>query len=338
MTLRVLIPLAGLPLFASLLLLTSPAPAGEPAPEGVKAPAAEKAFPPPGSRRVLFLGDSITFAGHYVAMIDARLIQAHGKRHWQIVNLGLPSETCSGLSEPDHPYPRPNVHERLDRALSKFKPDVVVACYGMNDGIYYPFSDQRFAAYQKGIDAIISKVKAAGAKLVLMTPPPFDPLPLKKKGKLRAADADTFAWFAIYENYDDVLTRYADWIIGQSNRVEMVIDLHTPVARYVANRRKQEPDFTMSPDGVHLNRGGHALIAKAILKAWGYKAPANDDEKLLKVVEQRELLLRNAWLSHVGHKRPGVKAGLALDEANAKAAELDRQIDAIVEGARPLER
>ena len=31
-----------------------------------------------------------------------------------IVNLGLGSETVSGLSEPDHPYPRPDLHERID--------------------------------------------------------------------------------------------------------------------------------------------------------------------------------------------------------------------------------
>jgi hypothetical protein len=203
----------------------------------------------------------------------------------------------------------------------------------MNDGIYYPFSEGRFKAYQQGIGALIQKVKAGGAKLVLMTPPPFDPLPLKTKGKLRSADAEKFAWFAIYEGYDDVMTRYAAWIMRQSDQVDMVIDLHAPVKKYVGHQRKQDPQFTMSPDGVHLNREGHALIAKEILKRWGYDAPVAN-EKLATLVEQRELLLRDAWLSHVGHKRPGVINGLPIDEARSKATELDKRIDALVRDAK----
>ncbi|MDP6446091.1 MAG: SGNH/GDSL hydrolase family protein, partial [Pirellulaceae bacterium] len=137
--------------------------------------AAEPPFPA-NAKRVLFLGDSITHAGGYIVWIETQLRLAYPELQPQFINLGLPSETCSGLSEPDHPFPRPDVHERLDRALTKVKPDVVVACYGMNDGIYYPFAAERFEAYQNGINKLIAKVNASGAKLILMTPPPFDPL------------------------------------------------------------------------------------------------------------------------------------------------------------------
>jgi len=292
--------------------------------------AAEPKFLPTDAKRVLFLGDSITYAGHYVASVDARLRVEHPNRNIEVLNLGLPSETCSGLSEPDHPYPRPNVHERLSRALAKFKPDVVVACYGMNDGIYYPFSEDRFAKYKKGIGAIIKKVKATGAKLVLMTPPAFDPLPLKQQGKLRPAGSEKFAWFAIYEGYDDVLTKYSAWIMQQGKRVDLLIDLHTPVIEYVAQKRKTNPKFTMSPDGVHVNREGHAVISKAILKAWGYGGPSPVKEKFAQLVEQREVLLRDGWLTYVGHKRPNTKVGLSLENAKPKIAELERQISGLL--------
>jgi len=292
--------------------------------------AESKQFPPAEAHRVLFLGDSITFAGHYVALIDARLRVEHPGRQLELLNLGLPSETCTGLSEPDHPFPRPDVHERLARALARVKPDVVVICYGMNDGIYYPFDKQRFAAYQDGIGKLMSAVKATGAKLVLMTPPPFDPLPLRKKKKLRPAGAEKYAWFAIYENYDDVLDRYAQWIRQQADRVDVLVDLRTPVLQYVARRRRDDPEFSMSPDGVHLNREGHRVLADAILKAWGYSKPRSQDQALLELVEQREVLLRDAWLTHVGHKRPGVKAGLPLPQAQSQAAKLNSKIDALV--------
>lgn len=296
----------------------------------VYAVADDERFPPSDSNRILFVGDSITYAGHYVAMVEACLRVAEPDRAWKIVNLGLPSETCTGLSEPSHPFPRPNVHERLERALRKFKPDVVVACYGMNDGIYHPFSEERFAAYQEGINELISKVDAAGATLVLMTPPPFDPVALKDKGSLQPANASEFVWTAIYEDYDAVLKRYSAWILDQRDRVEMVIDLRTPVERYLAERRKTEPDFSFSPDGVHMNSAGHRVLANAILADWGYGVGIPDNENLLRLVERRELILRDAWLSHVGHQRPGVKDGLPLNEANTGADTLLDEINTLI--------
>jgi lysophospholipase L1-like esterase len=284
-------------------------------------------YPPAACKRILFLGDSITYAGHYVARVDAFLRAARPDVQWEILNLGLPSETCTGLSEPDHPFPRPDVHERLERALQKYKPDLVVACYGMNDGIYYPFSEERFAAYQKGIGRLIDTVRSTDARLVLMTPPPFDPLPLKLKGNLRPRDAEKFAWFAIYEDYDDVMRQYAAWLRTQADRVDMVVDLHTPVSEFVLAKRKTEREFSMSPDGVHLNRQGHDLLAETILRTWGYPTDQSLPPRLLELAEQREVLLRDAWLSHVGHKRPGTKAGPPLDEATTKAAELEKLMD-----------
>jgi lysophospholipase L1-like esterase len=130
-------------------------------------------------QRVVFLGDSNTAGGKFVAYLDAYLCTRFPDKKFELVNLGLPSETVSGLSEPDHPFPRPNVHDRIDRALELAKPDVVVICYGMNDGIYHPFDDARFKSFKDGTTKLVEKVEKAGAKVVLMTPAPFDPKPLK---------------------------------------------------------------------------------------------------------------------------------------------------------------
>jgi lysophospholipase L1-like esterase len=287
----------------------------------------EPAFPLK-AKQILFLGDSITHAGHYISLIEAQLVLASENPPPELINLGLPSETCSGLSEPDHPFPRPNVHERIDRALAKIKPDVVVACYGMNDGIYHPPSEQRMAAFRSGINKIIDKVHAAGAKLILMTPPAFDALPLKKKGSLLPAGADNYSWKTIYEDYDRVLQQYAGWIVAQADRVEMVIDLHTPVSKYVAAKRKSNPDFTMSPDGVHVNHEGHGVLATAILAAWGLERQIVPDAELMTLISKRQRLMHHAWLSEVGHTRPGVQRGLPMDQAKQQAVQLGKQIHA----------
>lgn len=289
---------------------------------------------PVKARRILFLGDSITHAGGYINLVETQFRLQGISPLPEFINLGLSSETCSGLSEPDHPFPRPDVHERLDRAVAAAKADVVVACYGMNDGIYHPFSEQRFAAYKDGIRRLIKKVHASGAKLVLMTPPPFDAVPLKGQGKLVPAGQEKYAYFAVYENYDNVIKTYADWILQQQNEVDMVIDLHQPIADFLTEKRQVQPSFTAAPDGVHPNEAGHRILAEVILKAWGLKFSKEPSPELMAVMNQRGGILHDAWLSHVGHKRPGVRDGLPLPEAQQKAAALAEQAETLIK-ARP---
>ncbi len=280
------------------------------------------------AKRVLFLGDSITHAGDYITLLETQLrLRGHSPT---LINLGLPSETCSGLSEPDHPFPRPNVHSRIDNALEKVKPDLVVICYGMNDGIYHPFSHDRFRAFQNGIGLIIEKVRSAKAKLVLMTPPAFDPLPMRKQGKLLALGEKKYSWKAIYENYDQVMASYSRWVCEQNHQVDMVIDLHSIFSDYLASKRRSQPAYVLSGDGVHINREGHNVIAKAILRAWGCGDPVDTDASLVTLVERRQKMMHAAWLSEVGHERPGMQTGLPIAEAEKLATEMEKQITARV--------
>ena len=106
-----------LPCIAAVLLALAANAASQPSLDGVK--------------RVIFLGDSITYSGGYVDILEAAARVDHPERAPEFINLGLPSETVSGLSEPGHAggqFPRPTVHERLDRVLAKTKPDLIVAC------------------------------------------------------------------------------------------------------------------------------------------------------------------------------------------------------------------
>ena len=287
----------------------------------------------PGDR-VVFLGDSITAAGHFVSYVEAHLrLQVEGDPV-EVINLGLPSEGCTGLSEPDHPFPRPNVHERLARALEKTRPDVVVACYGMNDGIYYPFSQERFEKYQQGMQQLARAVKKSGARLILLTPPAFDPLPLKLAGKLLPAGAEKYAWFAIYEDYDDVIKKYADWLASQRRLADLVLDVYTPVVNYTVDKRKENPEFVMSPDGVHVNVEGHQVIARGVVEGLGLEWDPMLDEELFGSLEARRTVMHASWLSHVGHKRPGMKPGLPVEEARRSVAELERTITGLVDKSR----
>jgi lysophospholipase L1-like esterase len=228
---------------------------------------------PRDGQRIVFLGDSITAAGGFIRDIEAYLITRFPERHVQIINLGLPSETVTGLTETDHPFPRPDVHDRLARALALTKPDRVVAGYGMNDGIYHPFEEARFAAYRQGIQRLIAAVQASGASLTLLTPGPFEASAIPDK--LRPAGAADYSYKDPYADYDDTLARYGKWLLTLRGDSVEVIDTRSFILAYAESMRKTDPAFHLTGDAIHPGAAGQWLIASALLDAW--KAPAEVD-------------------------------------------------------------
>ncbi len=276
------------------------------------------------AKRVVFLGDSITYAGQYVEFIDAYTATRQPEVKVEIIDIGLPSETVSGLSEEGHAggkFPRPDLHERLDRVLATAKPDLVIACYGMNCGIYMLYDEGRFAKYREGIEKLRAKCKAAGARVIHVTPPTYDE---KRGGK---------------PGYSNTLDRYSEWLVSQRRQGWEVIDIHTPMSRHLAEQRAKDPEFFLAKDGVHCNETGHWIMAKAILQHLGARdiADATDAKamlsnvpkgaEVLKLIQQRQRVLKDAYLTAAGHKRPGMKTGLPIAEAEAKAKEIQVQLD-----------
>jgi lysophospholipase L1-like esterase len=285
----------------------------------------------PDAKRVLFLGDSITASGAYVDDFELHLALAEPARAISVINCGLPSETVSGLSEAGHAggqFPRPDLHERLDRVLALVKPDVVFACYGMNDGIYLTPDPARLAKYREGIERLRAKVTASGAKIILLTPMLFDPLPLKGKTKPAATVKDG----DMYEGYDEVLEQFTAWLLEQRDKAGWeVIDAHGAMKAALADARKKDPAYHFAGDGVHANDAGHHAVSAAIFKY--FKVEGNPDgvanaelRKLQKLIHQRGRILADSYLTTAGHKRPGMSKGLPVAEADAKAAELTKEI------------
>ena len=291
----------------------------------------------PGVKRILFLGDSITYSGQYVDAFETFLFLRFPTRQFKVINVGLPSETVSGLSEDGHAggqFPRPDLHERLDRVLAKTKPDLIFACYGMNDGIYLPFDEGRFAKFRDGIERLRAKAQAAGAQIIHLTPPTFHPLSARNKaaadGKLPAKSLG---------GYNEVLDRYAAWLLEQRAKGWRVIDLHGPMNAFIEEQRKTNPDFVFANDGVHANAAGHALMAEQLIAGlapaeleWWRKNQGGEYFQTTKgkgftdAIRKRGRILADAWLTNTGHTRPGMAKGLPLDEAMTQAAALEKQI------------
>lgn len=279
------------------------------------------------AQRIIMLGDSITYAGSYVANFETWLTLTHAEKKYRLINLGLSSETVSGISEKGHAggrFPRPDLQERLDRILSKTKPDLIFACYGMNCGIYQPLDKKRFNKYQEGIIKLKEKATAAGAKIVFITPPYFDALRNKNKAF-----------------YTEVLKSYSDWLVSQRKNGWHVIDLNSHMAKTLQEKRKKDPEFTYQKDAIHPNEAGHWIMTQPILAWFGDQKSAdckNPKEMVIQqgstpeihqLITQRSQILRNAWLTETEHKRPGVKKGLPMDQAEQKVANITKAINAL---------
>ena len=281
-------------------------------------------------QRVLFLGNSITYSGQYIADIEAYYRLVHPTLQIEWINVGLPSETVSGLSEQGHAdgaFPRPDLHERLERVLRQTQPDLVFANYGMNDGIYQPFDSMRFEKFQSGMLKLHEAVVKQGAKIVHLTPPVYDEVKGGKSG------------------YDDVLDRYSLWLLEQEQAKRwIIVDIHGPMKTYLKEKRRKDPSFHLAADGVHPGDEGHWLIAREILMFLG-ENHANDVESIqatlkdyansgavIQTVREKQQLMRDAWLTATGHVRPGIKEGLPLGEAYEKAAALEMTLDGLMSG------
>lgn len=273
-------------------------------------------------RRVLWLGDSITQDGTYVSYLEYLLEQQDPAFRADLVSVGLGSETMSGLSEDGHgdgEFTRPCVHARLARALDAYRPEIVVACYGMNDGIFQPHDDERMAAFVSGATRLVETCAKAGAQVVLVTPPAFE------------GDAE----------YADVLKRFAAWEVSTPPAgVVAVADLHSAMVAELAERQKHDPTFRFTGDTIHPDQTGHAFMALAILNELGVEIPGMTAEELIDagemdpiwpLVSSRRSIRSSAWLDHIGYTRERTVAPGSGDLAAAetRAADLQSQVDVL---------
>lgn len=218
-----------------------------------------------GGETIVFFGDSITQGGAYVEYVTAFLETRFPDASFRVINAGISSETISGTSETDHNPRRPWAHDRFTRDVAARKPDLIVSCFGMNDGNYHPFEPVRFRKFQQGIRRLIHRVrKETRARLLILTPPPYDPYG-RKAGDPGATE---YGYKFPSMEYDRTLREYSDWLtkIDQSEEV-FVADLHAVMSDHLRRRRETKVSFRLQGDGVHPGPTGHWLMAQTVLDA-----------------------------------------------------------------------
>lgn len=143
------------------------------------------------------------------------------------------------------------------------------------------------------------------------------------------------------KDYDAVLDRYSQWLLGRRSDGWVVLDIHGQMRRLLDEQRSRDAGFRLAGDGVHPGTAGHWLMARPLLSHFG--APrevaqsASPDalglvhpraQAVLKLVQKRQRMLKDTWLTTVGHKRPGMSAGLPMIRTEEEAAVLLKDIRA----------
>lgn len=196
------------------------------------------------TKKVVFFGDSITQAGvqpkgYITVMRD--MLQKEGNTGYDLIGAGIGGNKVYDL------------YLRMDSDVLAKSPDIVIIYVGVNDVWHKSSSGTGTDAdkFEKFYRAIIKKIEANNAKVILVTPATIG----EKKNYVNQQDGD--------------LNKYSGIIKSIGNDMHLpVVDLRTLFENYEQQHNTNDVDRgVLTVDGVHLNDTGNQLVAETILKA-----------------------------------------------------------------------
>ena len=212
--------------------------------------------------RVVFLGDSITHGGWYIAQLQYIWNLRNPGKRITLINGGICGNTAAtGLF-------------RFDWDIAPEKPNRVFIMFGMNDvghGAFWngakatekDFATRRrkIATFRENMRALIAKCRAIGAEVTLLTSTPYDQYStlIAKPASMGVNDPGLFS---IAQATQDLAE---DEKLGFVN----LYDALTPILR-------DNPDVKFLADRVHPHDDGHLLMAALVLDAMSFPAKVGE--------------------------------------------------------------
>lgn len=190
--------------------------------------------------RIVFFGDSITQAavnkGGYIDLMNQMLTQAKKNTQYELVGAGISGNKVYDL------------YLRLEDDVLAKKPQVVVIWVGVNDVWHKRTHGTGTDAdkFEKFYVALIKKIQATGAKVVLATPAAIG----ERTDFSNELDGDL-------NRYSDIIRRIAKENNGA------VADLRKAFLDYnLKNNPQNKESGILTTDRVHLNEAGNKLVAE----------------------------------------------------------------------------
>lgn len=161
----------------------------------------------------------------------------------EVLNLGVPGNTASDLLA------------RI-KNVTDIQPNLVFIMIGSNDA---STTNKIFDQYKSNLGKIIDKIQSNGAKVILLTPPPYLP---------------SSSFYPNSEKLDMICSTIT--AVSKDKSCEM-IDIHS----YINSKLSQTNNTTLyNIDGLHPNRTGYLDIANYIL-AYLQGHPTNNGFKIV---------------------------------------------------------
>jgi endoglucanase len=223
-------------------------------------PAAESAPSPAPAlfadgARCSFIGDSITHGGNFLPDVELFYLTRFPDRRIAFHNRGCEGDTAEGAVA------------RYPWDIAPTRPSVAVVMFGMNDvgrWLYDPTKDaaenqrrQRPAidAHETHMRALVSKLRADEAEVVILTPTPFDDTAALPEPNC--------------PHLNDRLRECAERAqLVAREAGTAVVEFHAPMTRINRQRQALDPASTIiGPDRTHPGPSAHMLMAHLFLRA-----------------------------------------------------------------------
>ena len=213
--------------------------------------AAEK-FSPKQNDVIVFAGDSITHQCMYTQYIENFLYTRYHDKNLHLYNSGISGNKAIDMLN------------RFDDDLAFQKPQWVTILLGMNDGRYKNFEQANFDIYKKDMLTLVNKISGLQAIPIIMTPSMFD----QQQYRIRGKDKNfRFNRLNTHPDYNAKLGFYSGWLRATANDMDLnLIDFWGPMNDITAFFRQTDKNFTLSPDSIHPDPNGQAIMAVQMAK------------------------------------------------------------------------
>ncbi len=198
-----------------------------------------------GKKRIVFFGDSITELGvkkgGYIDLLNNKLTNNGQAKQYDLLGAGIGGNKIYDL------------FLRMDRDVLNKEPNVVVIWVGVND-VWHKSMMGTGTDYDKfGLfyDAVVQKIQAKGAKVVLVTP------------------AVIGERFDQSNPQDGELNLYSNWIRKYAAEKQLtLVDCRKLFLDFSTKNNPNNVDKgILTYDRVHLNDAGNQLVADAVWEA-----------------------------------------------------------------------
>ncbi|MHB8972531.1 MAG: SGNH/GDSL hydrolase family protein [Pirellulaceae bacterium] len=198
---------------------------------------------------VAVIGDSITEQQLYSKYIEDYLLMCQPALNLRVTQFGWGGETAPGFAN------------RMANDMLRFDATVATTCFGMNDGRYAPMTPETGKAYRDGQLSIVSQLKKAGVRCIVV-------------GSPGCVDADTFGGHKPEQAkmYNETLAALRDIArdVAKEEGVVFANVLDPMIDAMTKAKAKYGSQYHLAGnDGVHPDCNGHLVMAYAFLTALG---------------------------------------------------------------------